>query len=307
MLRGSSYAHLLPVLPTAMRRLPVPPADVVLASHHAFANQVVHATDAPVVSYVHSPARWVWDPTLRAGEVGGRAGQVLLGAYSTVYRPLDVRAAARVHTFAANSTEVARRIQTWWGRDAVVLHPPVDTERYTPDPAVPREDFFLLAGRLVAYKRPDLAVRAARQAGVRLVVAGEGRARAEAEALAGPGVEFLGRVPDDDLRDLYRRCAALLMPGVEDFGIVPVEAQACGAPVIAIDAGGTQDSVVDGVTGLLVPPTGSPEGDLAAWARVLREFDPARFDPDVVRRHAERFSRATFRDRIRDLVDEVAR
>ncbi|GAA4310821.1 glycosyltransferase [Klenkia terrae] len=305
LLRGTTYAHLLPLLPLAVRRLHVPPTDVVIASHHAFANQVVYATDAPVVSYVHSPARWVWDPNLRAGEVGGRLGQLGLGAFAKVYRPVDVAAAARVHTLLGNSTAVVRRIEDWWQRPATVVHPPVDTERYVPDPEVPREGFFLLAGRLVAYKRPDLAVRAAERAGVPLVVAGDGRARAELEALAGPNTRFLGRVDDDELLRLFRSCTALLMPGVEDFGIVPVEAQACGTPVIAIDAGGTQDTVVPGVTGELVPQVDDDVDEVELWAAALRTFDPSRYDPAITRKHAEGFSRSTFRERMRGVVAGV--
>ncbi|ADB73199.1 glycosyltransferase [Geodermatophilus obscurus] len=304
LLRGSTYAHLLPALPVAMSRLPVPPSDVVIASHHAFATQVVHATTAPVVAYVHSPARWVWDPSMRANEAGGRLGAAGLGAFSAAFRPVDLRAAARVHTLVGNSRAVAERIRDWWGREATVVHPPVDTQYYCPDPAVPREDFFLLAGRLVPYKRSDLAVRAARQAGVPLVVAGEGRARAEVEQLAGPGTTFVGRVDDEGLRDLFRRCRALLMPGVEDFGIVPVEAQACGAPVLAIDAGGARDSVLPGVTGELVPAAGEDE-EVDVWARALASFDGASYDPAAIRRHAESFSRAHFRGAMADVVDRV--
>ena len=303
LLRGSGYAHLLPALPVAMRHLPVPDVDVVVASHHAFATQVVHATAAPVVAYVHSPARWVWDPAMRAGEFGGRAGEVALGAFSTAFRPLDLRAAAKVHTLVANSTEVARRIRTWWHRDATVVNPPVDTDFYTPDPTVPREDFFLMAGRVVPYKRPDLAVRAAERAGVPLVVAGDGRARAETEQLAGPTTRFVGRVGDEELRDLYRRCRALLMPGVEDFGIIPVEAMACGAPVIAIDAGGAQDSVVPGLSGELVPVGDDEVGN---WATALGRFDPAGFDSAAIRRHAEGFSRQRFREQMAGIVERVA-
>ncbi|KQS60661.1 glycosyl transferase family 1 [Geodermatophilus sp. Leaf369] len=305
LLRGDSYAHLLPALPVAVRRLHVPPSDVVVASHHAFANQVVHATDAPVVSYVHSPARWVWDPSMRDGEVGGRAGALALGLFAAAYRPVDVKAAARVHTLVANSEAVAQRIRDWWQRDAVVVHPPVDTEAYTPDPSIPREDFFLLAGRLVPYKRPDLAVRAAAAAGVPLVVAGDGRARAEVEALAGPNTTFVGRVSDEGLLDLYRRCAALLMPGVEDFGIVPVEAQACGAPVIAVDAGGARDSVVPGVTGELVPQQSTLAAEVDVWAEALRDFQPSRYEATGVRAHAEGFSRAHFRAAMDAVVQGV--
>jgi len=304
LLRGSGYAHLLPALPVAMRRLRVPDADVVLASHHAFATQVVHATDAPVVAYVHSPARWVWDHAMRAGEAGAGIGAVALAAFSAAFRPVDLRAAAEVHTMVANSHAVADRIRNWWHREATVVHPPVDTEYYTRDAAVPREDFFLLAGRLVPYKRPDLAVRAAARAGVPLVVAGDGRARAEAEALAGPDTRFVGRIDDAALRDLYRRCRALLMPGIEDFGIVPVEAQACGAPVLAVDAGGARDSVVPGVTGVLV--ASADQGEVEAWAAALRSFDPLDYDAAAIRRHAEGFSRARFRAAMAEVMVRAA-
>ena len=302
----SGYAHLLPLLPLAMRRLRIPDADVVVASHHAFASQVVHATDAPVVAYVHSPARWVWDADLRRGEAGGALGYAGLSAFAAAFRGPDRQAAARLSTIIANSTEVAGRVQRWWDRTAQVIAPPVDTEFYTPDPDVPREDFFLLAGRLVPYKRPMMAVQAARQAGVRLVVAGEGRARDECERLAGPGTTFVGGVDDAGLRDLYRRCAGLLMPGVEDFGIVPVEAQACGAPVLAIDAGGALDTVVPGVTGALVPSRDlDGEDAVRVWAEALATFDPADFAPARARLHAEGFSRQAFREAMDRAVSAV--
>lgn len=301
--RGTTYAHLLPALPVAVRRLPVRDADVVLASHHAFASQVVHATQAPVVAYVHSPARWVWDPALRRGEVGGRAGGVALAAFAAAFRGPDRRAAAQLRAVVANSSAVAERVSEWWGREAQVVAPPVDTDLYTPDPAVPREDFFLVAGRLVPYKQPELAVRAARAAGVRLVVAGDGRARAACEQVAGPDTVFLGRVDDATQRDLYRRCAALLLPGVEDFGIVPVEAQACGAPVLGVAAGGALDTVVPGLSGALVPSAElSPEDAVACWSEALAQFSPAEYDPTSVRKHAEQFSRPAFRARMAEVV-----
>ena len=306
LLRGGTYAHLLPLLPVAMSRLDLPDSDVVITSHHAFAQQAVRATSAPVVSYVHSPARWVWDPAMRAGEAGGAAGQAALSLFAAAYRGADRAAAQRVHTVVANSTAVADRVQRWWGREAEVVHPPVDTEKYRLDPSVEREDFFLLAGRLVPYKRPDLAVRAAAAAGKRLVVVGGGRARAEVERLAGPGTTFVGRVDDEELLGLFQRAQALLMPGVEDFGIVPVEAQACGTPVIAVGEGGALDSVIPGLSGELVAPHADPEAAVEAWARALGGFRPADYDPAAVRRHAEGFSRATFRGRMRAVVDRVA-
>ncbi|PWJ55146.1 Glycosyltransferase involved in cell wall bisynthesis [Quadrisphaera granulorum] len=309
LLRGSGYAHLLPLLPIAMRRLHLPESDVVIASHHAFATQVALTSQAPVVAYVHTPARWVWDPALRATEgsgLGSRLGTAGLAAFSAAFRRHDVDAAQRVHTLVANSTCVADRIRTWWGREAQVVAPPVNTNYFNPDPKVPREDFFLLAGRLVPYKRPDLAVRAAARAGVRLVVAGEGRARRDVEALAGPRTTFLGRIGDDELRGLFRRCRALLMPGVEDFGIVPVEAMACGAPVIAAGEGGALDTVVPGLSGVLVDQVGNA-GEVEAWAQALAGFDAADLDTHRVRQHAEGFSRVSFARRMSDVVESVTR
>jgi len=205
----------------------------------------------------------------------------------------------------ANSNAVADRIRDWWGREATVVHPPVDTDYYTPDPTVSREEFFLLAGRLVPYKRPDLAILAAKRAGVPLVVAGEGRFRTEVEQLAGPKTRFLGRVTDADLRDLFRRCRALLMPGTEDFGIVPVEAMACGAPIIALDAGGARDTVIPRLSGELVPDNESSDDAVEVWAQQLRDFTESPYDSATIRAHAESFSRARFRAAMARVVGQV--
>lgn len=303
---GGSYAHLLPALPIAMRHLAVGTPDVVVASHHAFASQVVHATDSPVVAYVHSPARWVWDPSMRTGEMGGAAGGVALAAFAAGFRPSDRRAAARLRAIIANSSAVAQRIQDWWEQPSVVIHPPVDTAFFTPDATV-REDFLLLAGRLVPYKQPAVAIRAAQRAGRRLVVAGDGRARAECEQAAGPETTFVGRVSDEELRALFRRCAALVLPGVEDFGIVPVEAQACGAPVLATGLGGACDSVVPGVTGALVAVASAEAEHLTdRWSEAMSSFVPSSYDAQAVRRHAETFSRAVFRERVAEVVAQAA-
>ena len=295
------YAPFLPLLPSAFRHLAVGDPDVVIVSHHAFATQVVHATSAPVVAYVHSPARWAWDASLRVGEAGGRAGAVALSLLSARTRRDERSAAGRLHKVIANSSAVSQRIQCWWGRSAEVVHPPVDTEFFTPDSAVDKEDFFLLAGRLVPYKRPDLAVRAAREAGVRLVVAGEGRFLDRCRELAGRQTIFLGRVSDQRLRDLHRRSRALLMPGLEDFGIVPVEAMACGTPVIALGGGGALDTVVPGVSGVLVP-IGDDEMVVEGFVRELRSHQLDELSPRSLRSHAETFSRASFRQRMRSIV-----
>lgn len=301
--RGHGYAHLLPLLPWAMRTADLSASDVVIASHHAFSQRVRPPDGVPLVSYVHSPARWMWEPEMRAGEPGGVAGQKALCLFAATQRRADVRAAQRPARILANSTAVADRIRRWWDRDSAVVHPPVRTDFFTPDPCLEREDFFLLAGRLVPYKRPEIAVAAATRAGVRLVVVGDGRSRKSCEAVAGPGVNFVGRVDDTAMRDLMRRARALIFPGEEDFGIIPVEAMACGTPVVALGAGGALDTVSDGVSGTLVrPPSGSQH--VSAFAEALRGFDD-RFDPAVVRAHAETFGERRFRKQMRAVVEEV--
>ncbi|GAA1887074.1 glycosyltransferase [Williamsia serinedens] len=301
-----SYAPTLPFMPLAFRHMdlrgPGGDPEVVVTSHHAFATQVVFATEAPVIAYVHSPARWAWDASLRAGEGGGAVGAAILTGLSAVARRCEVSAAPRLHTIVANSSAVAERVRNWWGRDAIVVHPPVDTAGFTPDDAVGREDFFLLAGRLVPYKRPDLAIRAAALADVPLVVAGDGRAMEACQAIAGPKTTFLGRVPHDQLLDLHRRTRALLMPGIEDFGIVPVESMATGTPVIALGEGGALDSVRPGETGLLVEP-GTDDEIADRFAAAMRDFDPSAFDRHAIREWSQRFSRSEFRRQMREVVD----
>lgn len=298
-----SYAPILPLVPLAFRRMPLKNYDAVVVSHHAFATQAVFATESPVIAYVHSPARWAWDPELRAGEGGGRAGAAILTALSAVARRCETSAAPKLTSVVANSTAVADRIANWWGRDdAVVVHPPVDTEGFTPDTSVEREDFFLLAGRLVPYKRPDIAVRAAAAANVPLVVAGDGRAMDACRELAGPKTTFLGRVSHEKLLELHRKTRALLMPGIEDFGIVPVESMATGTPVIALGEGGAIDTVVPGKTGLHVAH-GSDDAVVDGFASAMSSFAANDFDRNEIRSWAEGFSRNHFRSRMQEVVD----
>ncbi|WP_024804649.1 glycosyltransferase [Nocardia sp. BMG51109] len=302
---GRSHAPLLPFVPRALRRLPLDGRyDAVVVSHHAFATQAALATNAPVVAYVHSPARWAWDPAFRAREAGGRAGQFALGALGRAARRGELRAAPRLAHVIANSRAVSERVRDWWGLDSTVVHPPVRVGRFTPGPVPDRDDFFLFAGRLVPYKRPDLAIRAARQAGARLVVLGDGRFRTHLESLAGPETTFLGAAPDPVLIDMYRRCRALLMPGVEDFGIVPVEAMACGAPVLAVGAGGALDTVRPGLSGEHLE-SGDDSAVVSRFATAMRAFDPLAYDPAAVRGHALTFSPAAFRTRIAAVVATV--
>jgi glycosyltransferase involved in cell wall biosynthesis len=299
---GPSYARFLPFLPGAFAHLDLAGFDLVVTSHHAFANRVRAPAGVPVISYTHSPARWIWESSMRQGEPGGALGAMALSMFAATQRRPDRAAAGRTRGIVVNSSAVAGRVQRWWGQRSTVVHPPVDVAWFTPDESRVREDFFLFAGRLVPYKQPLVAVEAARRAGVKLVVAGDGRERRAVERLAGAGVEMLGGVDDETLRDLYRRCQALVFPGEEDFGIIPVEAQACGTPVVARRSGGALDTVVDGVTGTLFDPGEDPAVSLSEQ---LQAFRPSSFDPAVIRRHAEQFAPDRFRRELEQACEQI--
>ncbi|MDZ4268968.1 MAG: glycosyltransferase [Mycobacterium sp.] len=298
-----SYAPLLPLVPAWFRRRDFGAVDAVVISHHFAAAAAVHAAGPiPTIVYVHSPARWAWNKAMREEEASSLPGHLALAALSRLAIRTELAAAPKITTIVANSTTVAQRIRDHWNRESQVVHPPVNIDLYTPDATETREDYFLLAGRLVAYKRPDVAIRAAVEAGVKLVVAGDGRDADKCKKLAAGGdVTFLGRVSDEQLRSLYRRAKAMLMPGEEDFGITPVEAMACGTPVIALGVGGALDSVVDGVTGTFVTGAGDAEV-VANFADAFRSFDNGRFDPAAIRSRAEQFSPEIFRANMVDVV-----
>jgi glycosyltransferase involved in cell wall biosynthesis len=303
--RLGRYEYLLPGMPGAMAKLHLPEdVDLAILSHHAFSNSVRVAPGVRTLSYVYSPARWMWDPSMLATESGPWPLRKALSLWSRRQLAADFEAAQRVTTLVAISRHVQARISRWWDRPSEILHPPVDTGFYCSD-ETPREDFFLLAGRLVPYKQPDVAIAAALAAGVRLVVAGEGRMKDDLVQLAGgsPLIEFVGRVDDDELRDLYRRCAAFVFPGEEDFGIVMAEAQSCGAPVIARRIGGALDIVDPGATGDLydVPRSGAA-AHVEALSQSLRRFDQSSFDSSAIAAAAGRFSRQNFRSGLAELA-----
>ena len=201
-----------------------------------------------------------------------------------------------MHHFIAISTEIRERIRRFYGRDSTIIYPPADIARFRPS-GEPPGDYFLAGGRLIPYKRTDLAVRACSELGLRLLVFGDGRDRAELERMAGPTVTFLGRVSWDELARLYAGAKAFIFPGLEDFGIAPVEAQAAGRPVIAFAGGGALDTVIPGETGEFFT-----EQTVESLKAVLAGFDPAAYDPAACRANAERFSTERFERELREFV-----
>ncbi|MGB3352092.1 MAG: glycosyltransferase [Mycobacterium sp.] len=301
-----SYAPLLPMVPGWLRRRDFGSVDAVVISHHAFGVAAVEAAaSTPTVVYVHSPARWAWDENMRRQEATSWAGHRALDVLARLAIKAELSAAPKITSVVANSSAVAQRILRQWNRHAQVVHPPVNVDFYTPDATETREDYFLLAGRLVGYKRPDIAIRAAVEAGVKMVVAGDGRDAAKCRRLAeGGDITFAGRVSNEEFRSLYRRAKAMVMPGEEDFGITPVESMACGTPVIALGVGGALDSVVDGVTGTFVAD-GSEADVVSGFAKQLANFDSSRFDPVAIRSHAEKFSPEAFRHNMSGVITQA--
>lgn len=286
----STFRRLLPVLPAAASRLPVQDADLVVSSSSAFAHGVRPAAGATHVCYCHSPFRYAWHERTRAVQEVPGAVRPLLDATLNGIRRWDCRAAHRDTHYVANSALTRDRIGEFWGREASIVHPPVEVDRFraAPEP----EDFFLVVGEVVAHKRVELTLEAARRAGRKVKVVGTGP---ELERLRERylGAEFLGRVSDAELDDLYGRALALVVSNVEEFGIAAVEAQAAGRPVLAADAGGVRETVVAGETGVLVEP-----GDIDELAEAMRETDWVGFDAQRVRRNARRFSPSAFEARM---------
>jgi glycosyltransferase involved in cell wall biosynthesis len=284
--RQRNFRALLPILPLAAERLAGEEFDVVISSSSAFAHGVRARPGGVHVCYCHSPFRYAYferDRGLAEAPFPLRPGlAVALG----LTRRWTTRAAARVTHFVANSRLTQRRIKEAWGRHADIVHPPVDVERfYSKEP----EDFLLLVGELTRHKRPDVALEAARLARMPIVVVGDGPEMQRLSARYGDMATFAGRLEDMDLTELYARAMAFVVPNVEEFGIAAVEAQAAGRPVIAINGGGVQETVVHGETGLLVNDE-SPEGLAAAF----RRLPGMGFDCDHIQSWAQRFSRERF-------------
>lgn len=299
----------LPLFPLAVESFDLRGYDVVLSSSHACAKGVITCPDTLHICYCHTPMRYAWDLREqyvgRSGALRNPLAMLLARLIMHYLRLWDAATAARVDYFIANSRNVAARIARYYRRQAEVIYPPVDTGYFTPAPeGPPPGDYYLYVGRLVPYKRVDLAVRACTELGVPLKVVGTGSEFRRLKALAGPTVQLLGEQPREVVRELLRRCRAFLFPGEEDFGIAPVEAQACGRPVIAYRAGGALETVVEGKTGLFFDAQ-----RVESLIATLRAFEQggagAQFSSQTIRTHALQFDQDHFRSRIRQFVEEA--
>jgi glycosyltransferase involved in cell wall biosynthesis len=296
------YPQYLPLFPFAIEQLSLDQYDLVISSSHCVAKSVIVPGRAVHMCYCHSPMRYAWDQ-FDAYFGPARVGNV---ASRWLYRPMlsrlarwDASTAGRVHRFLANSSHVADRIRRYYNREATVVHPPVDTVFYHPTNVAP-ESHFLIVSALVPYKRIDLAIAACEEMGAALRIVGEGPERRRLEQRAGPQVAFLGWLPNEQIRDEYRRAAAVIMPGEEDFGLVPLEGQACGCPTIALARGGALETVKDGKTGVLFD-----EPSTASLTAALRRARAISFDRSVLRQHAEQFARERYTRQMGALIEET--
>jgi glycosyltransferase involved in cell wall biosynthesis len=319
------YRWMLPLMPTAIERLEIPDdVDLVLSFSHAVAKSIRVPEGVPHVCYCFTPMRYAWhmreDYIAPRGEPQGSGAVVLSGRMMRAplnaakrlvldsIREWDRKTSDRVTHFVAISNTIARRIEEAYGRPSRIIYPPVDTEYYTPDDS-PRRDFYLCVSALVPYKRIDLAVAACERMGRRLIVIGSGPESQSLRGRAGPMTTFLGWQSDEQIREHLRRCRALLFPGHEDFGIVPVEAQACGAPVIAFNRGGATETIL--------PSTADQPGsgrfferqtvDSLVEAMAWVESNPAQLPSSLARTNSLRFTAARYESELLDYLEEVAR
>lgn len=296
------YRHYLPLYRRAIESFDLRGHDVILSTSHCVAKGVRKPAGAVHICYCFTPVRYAWG--LFDEYFGSRSPvfRAVAGHFIGRLKRWDRDSSARVDHFIAISQHVKRRIRDCYGRDAEVVYPPVDTRFYAPDPAVPREGFYLVVSALVPYKRVDLAVQAFTRLGKRLIVIGEGPESAALRRSAGANVRFIGWGTDEVLRDHYRRCRALVFPGEEDFGIVPVEAQACGAPVIARGKGGALETVREGRTGVFFE-----EPTVEALIEAIGRFESSGWDPAACTAAAAGFSRERFAAEIASSVRRVTR
>jgi glycosyltransferase involved in cell wall biosynthesis len=303
----SHYPKLLPLMNHAFRAFDLSGFDLVISSNHACAKNVRTPPNALHVCYCHTPMRYAWEEDFLEGELG-RGARLALKPLLARLRRQDFAGAQGPDMFVANSRHVASRIERCYGRTAEVVHPPVDVDRLLALPRTP-QDFYLVFGRVVPYKRVDLAVEACLQLGRPLRVAGDGRALESVRQLAsrdggarGSAIELLGRVEESQRDRLLSGARALLFPGEEDFGIVPVEAQAAGLPVVAYGLGGVRDSVIDGHTGVLYDEPGP-----AGLAAAIERFEGLLLDDAELRANAAGFGRLRFREEMAAAIDRAAR
>ncbi len=290
---------LIPFTPFAFEQFDFSQYDVVISSTTFPAKGIITKPDTLHISYCHTPTRYIWEPHLDPRATKGRL-KWLRDKVVHKLRIWDFLAADRVDYFIANSKYVANRIKKYYRRDSDVIYPPIDVDNFTPKPKEEVGDYFLFVSRLVDYKRCDIAVKAFNELGLPLKIVGYGPDEAKLKAMAKPNIEFMGAKFGEELQEIFARAKAFVFTAEEDFGIVPVEAMACGRPVICYSKGGQSESALAGTTGILFDQQ-TPE----SLAEAVRKFDADDYDPIKIRSHAEKFSKERFKTEIVEKIEEL--
>lgn len=296
--RRSMHQHFFPLMPLAFEGFNLGDFDVILSSSSSCAKGVVTKAGTVHVCYCYTPIRYVWEYWSEYISSSGFFKRAMVRFLLHYMRLWDFSAAARVDHFIAISNVVKDRIQKYYRRDSVVIYPPVRCHTFQVSDV--DGDYYLVVSRLVGYKRFDLAVQACSRLGRKLVVIGEGPELANLKAMAGPSVQFLGRLPDSEVKRYMAECKAVLFPGEEDFGIVPVEAQACGRPVVAYGAGGALDTMVHGVTGVLFESQ-----TVESLEAGILQLEAMSFDKAAIRENALKFDESVFREKIGAYIQSI--
>lgn len=297
---AKKYQSYLPLMPIALEQLDLRGYDLVISSESGPAKGVIVSPGTPHICYCHTPMRYVWDMYHDYLENAGFVTRLLMPPLIHYLRMWDLASASRVDHFVANSAFVAKRIEKHYRRNAVVINPPVSAGDFFVSEQI--DNFYLMVGQLVRYKRADLAVEAFNQSGKRLIIIGDGEQLEDLKLMAARNVTVMGRQPFSVIREHYSKCKALIFPGVEDFGIVPLEAMASGRPVIAYRKGGALETVLENVTGLFFDQQ-TPEAlnDTVAAFESMHET----FAAHVIRSHALSFDKEAFKRKFMDYVDSV--
>ncbi|GAB4370323.1 MAG: glycosyltransferase [Calditrichia bacterium] len=304
--KASKYRHYLPLFPTAIERFNFKNYQLILSTSHCVAKGIITPPDALHISYLHTPMRYVWDmyEEYFGADKIGFFQRKLIPLFANYLRMWDVTSANRVDWYIANSRHVARRIQKYYNRQATVIHPPVDIQDLSVHEG--NEGYDLIVSALVPYKKVDLAISAYNQLGRRLVVVGSGPEKKRLQRLAGKSIEFFDWQSKEILLKFYAGCRALIFPGEEDFGIVPLEAMACGKPVIAYGKGGALETVIGHREGTDAPATGIffPEQTPASLIDAIHRSEGVEWDSGFIAAHARQFDKQIFLEKISGFIQE---
>ncbi|MBP5174749.1 MAG: glycosyltransferase [Treponema sp.] len=300
------YTKLLSLMPKAFESFDLTGYDLVIASSSSCAKGVITSPATPYIAYIHSPMRYAWDLYFDYFKRSGLITRFFMKRQMPKIRQWDFISSQRIDTLVANSAYIARRIKKFWNRDAKVIFPPVDTERISPN-GLPPEDFYVVFSRFVPYKRIDLAISACGKTGRKLVVIGGGKLEKDLKSLAAKyshdaKIVFTGRISDGEVKDYLQKCRALIFCAEEDFGIIPVEAQAAGRPVIAFGKGGALETVQDGKTGVFFSEQ-TDESLVEALDRFEKLEANGAFKSEAISAWAKKFSAERFRDEIKSTVE----